>query len=101
MTDLAEIYAKLHKDRFLHIEERRRARNYQAELEKERENVDCLAREICNLYSDLENAVSEKRQYQAKLAEIERIIDEYVHRYSEGSQGRVAIESVSLKINGG
>lgn len=41
------------------------------------------------------------RDYQAKLAEIERIIEEYLHRYSEGSQGRVAIESVSLKINGG
>lgn len=41
------------------------------------------------------------RDYQAKLAEIERIVDEYSHRYSEGSQGRVAIESVSLKINGG
>lgn len=77
MKSQAEIYAKMHGDRFLHIEDLRRARDYQAQL------ADMTAQHV---------AIADVN------AQILALIMESASRYSAGSVTRAALDSLALGV---
>lgn len=77
MKTQADIYAAMHERRFDFIEERRRARDYQAQLAEAR---------------DLHLAVAESN------AAILELVAKHAERYSRGSVTRVALDTIALDI---
>lgn len=76
-TEHAEIYARLHERRADWVEERRRAREYQAELAEASKRNLALA---------------------AENARILAIIADAQRRHSTGSQTRAVLDGVALEI---
>jgi len=77
MTSHAEIYARLHERREDWVEERRRARDYQAELAEARERNLALA---------------------AENARILWIVADEQRRHSAGSYTSVVLDAIALEI---
>jgi hypothetical protein len=74
----AAIYAKMHADRFVHIEEKRRARDCQAEVAED----DALILRLVEAN-----------------AQILSLVQETAQRYSRGSVTRVALDNLALEIS--
>lgn len=84
MKTQAEIYAKMHERRFDFIEERRRARDYQAQLAEARDELSDVL--LFNLKLSESNAA------------ILELVAKHAERYSRGSVTRVALDTIALDI---